>query len=169
MNARALTIALIAAAVLAMLIARAVSVRGLDKLKREEGLRLKRYRDEKGVWTIGYGHKILPGENLTEITEPEAEAILRKDIALAERAVRKGVKVPITQAQFDALVSFAFNVGVNAFHGSTLLRKLNAGDAAGAAKQFTVWDNICDPTGCKESKVLALRRMREKKMFEGVA
>lgn len=152
-----------------MLIARSVSVRGLDQLKHDEGLRLEPYRDEKGVLTIGYGHKILPGESFTKITPQEAERILRSDIALAERAVKKGVKVSISQAQYDALVSFAFNAGVNGFLTSTLLRKLNAGDAAGAAREFLRWENVCDATGCKKSKVLALRRAREKKLFEGVA
>lgn len=165
MNVRALALVLLTAAVLAMLIARAVSVRGLERIKREEGLRLTPYPDEGGAMTIGYGHKILPGESFTKITPEEAEAILRRDLALAERAVKKGVTVSISQAQYDALVSFAFNVGVNGFLSSTLLRKLNGGDATGAAAEFLRWDKVKG----EKNKILALRRMREKKMFEGVA
>lgn len=85
------------------------------------------YKCSSGENTIGYGHVVLPNEHFTTITEEEAEELLRKDIAIAEDAINRYVKVPLTQNRFDALVSFVFNVGVKAFKSSTLLKKLNQG------------------------------------------
>lgn len=85
------------------------------------------YKCSSGENTIGYGHVVLPNEHFTTITEEEAEELLRKDIAIAEDAINRYVKVPLTQNRFDALVSFVFNVGVKAFKESTLLKKLNQG------------------------------------------
>lgn len=85
------------------------------------------YKCSSGENTIGYGHVVLPDEHFTTITEEEAEELLRKDIAIAEDAINRYVKVPLTQNRFDALVSFVFNVGVKAFKSSTLLKKLNQG------------------------------------------
>ncbi len=91
--------------------------------------------------TIGYGETgkhVVPGLRLTN--EQEADARLRARLAKEfEPAVRRHVKVTLAQHQFDALVSLSFNIGAGAFHRSTLLRKLNAGDVAGAAEQFHVW------------------------------
>lgn len=116
---------------------------GLTLIKRFEGLELSAYQDSVGVWTIGYGHtsaagdpQVTPGQR---ITEAEAEAILRKDLRYFEDGVRDVVKVPLNSDQFSALVSFAFNLGVGALGGSTLLRKLNAGDYQGAANEFPRW------------------------------
>ena len=108
---------------------------GLDLIKSHEGLRTSAYQDPVGVWTIGYGHTgtAKPGQ---KITEAQAEQLLRKDVGWAEDAVRKNVKVPLTQGQFDALVSFTFNLGAGALGRSTLLKKLNAGDYAGAQAEF---------------------------------
>jgi GH24 family phage-related lysozyme (muramidase) len=112
-----------------------LSAQGLDLVKRFEGLRLAAYQDSAGVWTIGYGHtgNVRPGQR---ITEAQAEQLLRKDVAWAEDAVRKNVDVPLSQGQFDALVSFTFNLGSGALQRSTLLKKLNAGDYAGAQAEF---------------------------------
>lgn len=85
------------------------------------------YKCSSGENTIGYGHVVLPDEHFTTITEEEAEELLRKDIIIAEDAINRYVKVPLTQNRFDALVSFVFNVGVKAFKESTLLKKLNQG------------------------------------------
>lgn len=102
-----------------------VSPEGIALIKQWEGLRLRAYQCSAGVWTIGYGHtgNVRAG---MEITEEGADALLVSDIAKFERAVAQAVEVPLTQHQFDALVSFVFNVGEGAFKGSTLLRKLNA-------------------------------------------
>ena len=97
-----------------------------------------------GIATIGYGSTQYPdGRKVTlvdrPLTEDEADALLAATLRPFEQAVTKMVTVEITQAMFDALVSFAFNLGGNALRGSGLLRKLNAGDKAGAAAEFKKW------------------------------
>jgi len=111
---------------------------GLALIKEHEGLRLDAYLCPARVWTIGYGHTgdVHPGQR---ITEAMADLLLQSDLKSFERAVNAAVKVPLTQGQFDALVSFAFNVGAGAFRLSTLLRVLNEGDYRAAAKQFDRW------------------------------
>jgi len=113
------------------------SERGLRLIKQHEGLRLNAYLDPVGVWTIGYGHT--PAKRGQVITLEQANRLLIEDAATAERAVLRHVKVPLTQGQFDALVSFVFNLGEGRLKESTLLKKLNAGDYAGAASQFERW------------------------------
>ena len=101
---------------------------GIDFIKRWEGLRLEAYYCSAGVITIGYGstgEHVYPGQT---ISEPEAERLLRLDLARFEDSVSKSVKVGLTDDEFAALVSFAFNVGCGAFESSTLLRRLNAGE-----------------------------------------
>lgn len=139
---------------------------GLNVIKRFEGFSAVPYRDAQG-WSIGYGHFILPGENLTQIDKAQAEVLLRKDAAIAEAAVDTHVTVPLTQNQFDALVSFVYNIGVSAFTKSTLLRKLNSGDYAAAAAQFAVWNKITDATTGQKVVKLALvtRRQGEQALF----
>lgn len=119
---------------------RRISVSGLDHIKRFEGLRLNVYKDVAGYPTIGYGHLIKPGERYRSITEEQAEALLRDDVRFAENAVNRAVEVPLTQSQFDALVSFVYNVGAGAFNNSTLLRKLNAEDYNGATAELERWN-----------------------------
>jgi lysozyme len=117
-----------------------VSAGGMDLIRAHEGCRLKAYRCPAGVWTIGYGHT---GADVAEgqyITQDEAERILAADVAGFTRAVLSLVHVPINQNELDALVSFAFNVGEGNLRTSTLLRKLNAGDRAGAANEFQRWN-----------------------------
>lgn len=127
-----------------------ISLAGLAAIKREEKLMLVRYDDAtgkalakgeavKGFATIGYGHKLGPLENYWTITQAEADRLLVSDLSDAEAAVNRLVKVPLTQNQYDALVSFVFNVGSGSFSRSTLLKLLNAKDYAGAAKQFPAW------------------------------
>jgi lysozyme len=103
-----------------------------------EGLRLEAYQDTGGVWTIGFGHTkgVKKGD---KCTKEDAEAYLREDMAEAVKAVNDLVKVGITQQQFDALCDFVFNLGVNAFRNSTLLRLLNTGDYKSAYNQFARW------------------------------
>lgn len=88
--------------------------KGIQLICQFEGLKLERYRDAVGLWTIGYGHLILKEEmeKLTKITTGEAKELLRKDLKRTEAGVRKLLNQPATQSQFDALVSFAFNLGV---------------------------------------------------------
>jgi len=117
------------------------SSKGLDLIKSFEGCELKAYTCPAGVLTIGYGHtgpEVQPG---MEITCSEAEALLQTDLIKFERAVDNYVTVPIKQCQFDALVSFTYNCGGDAFKNSTLLRLLNSKDYEGAAGQFGRWVN----------------------------
>lgn len=138
-----------------------ISQAGLDSIKKHEGLRLRAYRDAVGIWTIGYGHtgpEVQPG---MEITEGEAESILREDVMQAEACIEEHVTVDLTQGQFDALCSFIFNLGCGAFERSTLLRLLNEGDYSGAAQQFGRWVNA----GGKPLPGLVKRRGDELAMF----
>jgi lysozyme len=137
---------------------------GIDLIKRFEGLRLHAYICAAGVLTIGYGHtkSVRRGQ---QITEQQAEDLLREDLRHFEEAVERLVTVHLEQHEFDALVSFTFNVGEGALAKSTLLRKLNAGDKQDAAHEFGKW--------VKAGKVtlsgLVRRRKAEQALFEGHA
>lgn len=130
-----------------------------------EGLRLATYRDAVGVPTIGFGHTAAAGPPVPTygmtITAAEADAILGRDLAKFEAAVDRLVTVPMAQREFDALVSFAFNLGEGNLAKSTLLRKLNAGDKAGAAAEFPKWNKA----GGKVLAGLTRRRAEERMMF----
>ena len=127
---------------------RQTSDNGIAKIKQWEGFKKKAYRDGGGVWTVGYGHT--SDENLTVtsttvISEEEAERLLRIDLREAEDVVNEYVKVPLNQNQFDALVSFVFNIGKGSkkqpgFTTSTLLKKLNAGDYNAVPKELARWN-----------------------------
>ena len=137
-----------------------LSQAGLNLIKSHEGLRTTAYQDPVGVWTIGYGHTgtAKPGQ---KITEAQAEQLLRQDVGWAQDAVRKNVKVPLTQGQFDSLVSFTFNLGAGALGRSTLLKKLNAGDYAGAQAEFGKFVHA----GGRVLPGLVRRRNEEAQMF----
>lgn len=142
-----------------------LSQAGIDAIARIEGFSPTPYPDARGQ-SIGYGHFILPGESFSIITEEQGRALLALDTAKANAAVLDLVKVPLTQSQHDALVSFAFNVGINALKNSTLLRLLNAGDYAGASAQFPVWNKSHAPDGSIITvAALTDRRMSEQAMF----
>ncbi len=137
-----------------------VSQAGLDFIKEREGFRSNAYQDEAGVWTIGYGHIKGVKQGMT-ITEPEALELFHKEVKQFANGVRTLVEVPVDQNQFDALVSFAYNVGLNAFRKSTLLDRLNAGKYHAASRQFERWVYA----GGKKSRGLEKRRQLEKEMF----
>ena len=138
-----------------------ISKAGLDLIKQFEGLYLQAYRCPAGVPTIGYGHTAGVAMGQT-ITQQQADDYLRRDVRQFERAVSRLVRVPLTQGQFDALVSFAFNLGEGALAQSTLLRLLNAGDYAGAAAQFDRWNKA----GGRVLPGLVRRRAAERALFE---
>lgn len=138
------------------------SAKGRALIEGFEGLRLQVYYDIDGYPTIGYGHKLLPGESFPAgITQAEAAELLTRDLVRTEDAVNAMVSVPLTQGQFDALVDFAYNLGTGSLWESTLLRLLNQGDYAGAADQFARWDYAGDDV----SAGLLRRREAEKEMF----
>ena len=104
---------------------RKITQGGLGLIKRFEGFSSTVYTCPAGYPTIGYGHLVRSNESYNEIRETEAEDLLRRDVESAERAVLRLVNVPLTDGQFDALVSFTFNLGAGAFQRSTLRRKVN--------------------------------------------
>lgn len=145
---------------------RTLSQAGVELIKQFEGLELKAYPDPATgaePWTIGIGHTggVRPGD---VITEARAEQLLRQDVGRFEVAVRKYCPVT-TQGQFDALVSFAFNVGEENLKTSTLRRLHNEGDYAGAAGQFARWNKA----NGKVMTGLTRRRAAEAKMYRGAA
>jgi lysozyme len=145
---------------------RQLSEAGLALLKRCEGFREKTYLDVVGIATIGYGHRLLPGEHFPDgIDEARGAVMLEADVCDAEAAVSRLVKVPLTQGQFDALVDFVFNLGSGRLAGSTLLRELNAGHYESAADEFLKWDHA----GSKELRALKSRRESEQDLFTGKA
>ena len=118
--------------------ARKISAAGLDLIKRSEGLRLQAYRCPADVPTIGYGSTGPHVRMGMTITVQEAEDLLTEDLRRFEAGVAK-LAPDASQGEFDALVSFAFNLGLDALKNSTLLRKHRAGDKAGAAAEFGRW------------------------------
>lgn len=136
------------------------SERGIDLIKEFEGLYLNAYLCPAKVWTIGYGHTrtAMPGQS---ISEARARELLREDLAEFERAVGNQVVAPLNQNQFDALVSFAFNLGAGNLARSTLLRRVNMRDYAGAAGEFARWNKA----GGKVLNGLTRRRAAEAALF----
>lgn len=141
---------------------------GLDLIKQFEGWRANAYPDPAtggSPWTIGYGHTTAAGRPTVapglKITKAEGEEILRNDLRAVEAAVAKAVKVTLTQNQFDALVSFTFNLGEGNLRKSTLLKKVNANDFVGAAKEFAKWNKAAG----KVMPGLTRRRQAESAMF----
>jgi lysozyme len=119
------------------------SQRGVDLIKKFEGFRAQAYKCSAGTWTVGYGSTRLWGRPVREddtITLAEAEAQLRLDVEQFERDVLEAVSWPLTQPEFDALVSFTYNVGAAAMRRSTLVRLLNQGHVHEAADEFLRWD-----------------------------
>ncbi len=142
-----------------------ISDDGMALIKRFEGLRLQAYQDSVGVWTIGYGwtqpvagRKVGAGMAIDAAT---AERLLVCGVAQFEQGVERLVAVTITQGQFDALVSFAYNLGLSALEKSTMLRRLNAGDRLGEADQFGRWVNA----GGVRLDGLVARRAAERALF----
>ena len=120
------------------------------------------YDDPVGLPTIGWGHLIKPGEEfIGGITLRQAEALLRQDVASAERAVNFSVTVNLDQSQFDALVSLTYNIGTAAFGQSTLLEWVNESRMSDAPQQFTRWNK----SKGRSLLGLARRRVQESALF----
>jgi len=133
-------------------------------IRKFEGEILKVYLDPAGLPTCGVGHLVKPGEPYKlgqKITPEESERLLRKDLEIAERAVRRLVHVFLTENQYGALVSFVFNLGAARLQNSTLLHKLNNGEFKGAADEFKRWVNA----GGHRLPGLVRRREAEKQLF----
>ena len=135
---------------------------GRKLIQSFEGCKLTAYQDQGGVWTIGYGAtgpEVCKG---LQWGQNEANTRFLQDVSKFELGVDLLVTVPLTQGEFDALVSFAYNLGLGALKGSTMLRKLNNSDYDGAALEFLKWDHI----GKEKIAGLTRRREAEKKRFE---
>ena len=145
--------------------AMSISSKGIDLICEFEGKRLTAYDDGVGIWTIGFGTIKYPNgvrvKKGDTCTLEQAKEYMRYDLIEFEHTVNDSVKVLLTQNQFDALVSLAYNIGSNAFKSSTLVKKLNASDYKGASDQFNVWVNA----GGKRMQGLANRRTKEKELF----
>ena len=145
-----------------------VSSRGQALLHEFEGYRSAAYPDPgtgNEPWTIGYGSTVYPNgrkvQKGDEVSRAEAAKIFANDLNKFTRSVLSAVEVPLNQNQLDALVSLTYNIGKNAFRKSTLLKRLNAGDYAGAADQFLVWRK----SGGRVMDGLVKRRERERALF----
>ncbi|MGB1648674.1 MAG: lysozyme [Cycloclasticus sp.] len=137
---------------------------GIDLIKRFEGFSSTVYICPAGYPTIGYDHVVLDEEKdqfAAGIDQEQGEELLRKDAQVAERAVLRLITVPLTEGQFDALVSFTFNLGSGALQRSTLRRKLNRQEYVSAAKEFRRWVWA----GGRKLKGLIKRREAEKALF----
>lgn len=141
------------------------SDKGIDLIKRRESLKLRVYEDA-GKLAVGYGHQVTKADNLKlgdKITNEQAEAFLKEDIARMETAIKDLVKTRLKQHEFDALVSFVFNIGRGNFAKSTALKRLNAGDKAGVPDAMKMWVKA----GGKVLRGLVTRRSNEAKQFQG--
>lgn len=154
-----------------------VSSKAVAMIKHHEGVRQKAYRCPAKLWTIGVGHVLYPEQGKLKLEDrmsvplrpeddrvfpmEEVDGILRSDLSRFERGVAQYCPVPLTQGNFDALVSFAFNVGLGTLQRSTLRQKLLRGDKAGAAEELLKY---C-MAGGKILKGLQNRRIDERAMF----
>jgi GH24 family phage-related lysozyme (muramidase) len=139
------------------------SQNGVNLIKSFEGLVLHAYKpvSTEKYWTIGYGHYGSDVQEGSTISKEEAEQLLKYDLGKYEYGVSQMVQVPLNVNQFDSLVSFAYNCGLDALRTSTLLKKLNAKDYQGAAKEFDKWVHA----GGKVLAGLVRRRAEEKALF----
>lgn len=133
---------------------------GIALIKSFEGCKLIAYQDIVKVWTIGYGNTDNVRAGMT-ITQEQADALLTSKLISFERGVENLVKVPLTDNEFSALVSFAYNLGLGSLERSHLLAKLNANDVTGAADEFLKWNRA----GGVVVDGLARRRAAERELF----
>lgn len=136
------------------------SLFGRKFIEMFEGFAPSAYQDQRGIWTIGYGHTsgVKQGH---AVTMGEADQFMADDLKTAEDAINRLVKTGLTQNQFDALVSLVFNIGEGNFANSTVLRDLNALQYAGAAIAITFWNR----TNGTVNPGLVRRREAEKALF----
>ncbi len=138
---------------------------GISLIKQFESFSARPYLCPANIWTIGYGHTRGVSKDMAPITEAEACDLLAEDLAGFEAQVETSVTRKLDQHQFDALVSFVFNVGAGAFLQSTMLKMINDGNLNGAANQFLRWTKA----GGKVLNGLVKRRAAERAMFVGDA
>ena len=141
---------------------RQITQDGLDLIKRFEGFSRTIYMCPAGHPTIGYGHVVTSDEDFTAgIDAEQADELLRQDTVLAEQAILRLINVPLTDGQFDALVSFTYNLGGGALQRSTLRRKINRAEHAEVPEQFMRWVWA----GGRQLKGLIRRREAESRLY----
>lgn len=150
---------------------KSTSDQGINLIKKFEGLhkigddgKVLAYRCPANVLTIGYGHTKGVKRNM-EITQAEAEALLRADLRIYEAEVKRLVNVPLTQYQFDALVSFVFNLGAANFAASTLLKRINTGNYEAVPAQLMRWNKARVNGKLQALTGLTRRRSAEAALF----
>lgn len=142
-----------------------ISNKGIEFLIKEEGgIKLKAYKCQAGVLTIGVGHTGKDVKEEMEITKEKAIELLKSDLRRFEEAVNKSIKITLKQHEFDALVSLAFNIGCAAFSNSTVVKKINMG--AKMCEVEEAW-KMWRKGGGKVLPVLVARRGREIKLYRG--
>ena len=136
--------------------------KGLELIKHFEGCELTAYKCPAGVWTVGYGHIKGVSEGMT-ITQEQAEQMLLDELVEYENYINELVLVDLSQNQFDALVSWVYNLGPSNLRSSTLLKVLNSGDYNGVPAQIMRWNKA----GGKVLEGLTRRREAEARLFSG--
>ena len=144
---------------------RHITQAGLDLIKHFEGFSPTVYRCPGGYPTIGYGHQVRAGERFDVITKEEGEALLRQDVVVAERAVMRLIDVPLSDGQFDALVSFTFNLGAGALQRSTLRQKVNRQVHDEVPDEFRRWVWA----GGRRLRGLVFRREAEVGLYKNIS
>lgn len=149
-----------------IMIARSMTNSGLKFLAGIEGFSANPYPDAQGR-SVGFGHFILPSDSFTfPMDKKTAYDLLYKDVGIATSSIMANVKVPLSDNQFDSLISLVYNIGVGGFSTSTVLKRLNKGDYNGAAEAFALWNKSTDARGVREvDPVLVARRAKEKELF----
>ena len=137
-----------------------IGQKGIDLIKHFEGCELNAYKCPAGVWTIGYGHIKGVSEGMS-ITQEQAEQMLLDELKEYENYINELVVVDLSQNQFDALVSWVYNLGPANLKSSTLLKVLNSGDYAGVPDQIERWNKA----GGKVLEGLIRRRLAESSLF----
>ena len=139
-----------------------VSQNGLALIQRFEGFEPQIYKDAAGYPTIGYGHLIRKGEDFSQgLTREEGKVLLQQDAAFAEAAVKRLIQIRLSQSQFDALVSFTFNLGGGALQRSTLRRKVNRAEHAEVPSELLRWVWA----GGRKLRGLIRRRQAEARLY----
>ena len=139
-----------------------ISEEGKSLIKKFEGCELEAYKCAAGVWTIGYGHIKTAVEGM-KIDQATADELFDEEIVEYENYVNTTVSVPLSQNQFDAIVSWVFNLGNGNLQASTMLKVINSGDHAGVPAQIKRWNKA----GGKVLEGLIRRREAEALLYEG--
>ena len=144
---------------------RAITDKGIALIMRFEGFSPTIYICVAGYPTIGYGHRVLAGEDFSQgISEPQAKAVLLRDVQATQVAVLRLIDVPLSNGHYDALVSFTYNLGAGALQRSALRRCINRGEYESAPAQLMRW---VWAAGCRQKGLIARRKAEAVRYCEG--